>query len=244
MNFITLHNVSRTFSSKHRTLRALSKISLDVRQNEFLSIVGPSGSGKSTLLRIMAGLDREHSGQVTYSEAISRAEVSFVFQHFALLPWLTIFENIEIGVLARGLATTERKRFVNRELRRFGLAAFAQAYPKDLSGGMQQRVGLARALVNQPKIIFMDEPFSELDSFTASELRQELLRVWQEQHLTIVMITHITAEAIELADRIAVLTARPGKLEETVINRMPRPRSLRSKESFALEDRIMQLVRP
>lgn len=244
MELITVRNVSKQFRSQQRVVPALHDITLQIRQGEFFVIVGPSGSGKSTLLRLMAGFDQNYSGTIEHTETIKRSEMSFVFQHFALLPWLTIFENVEIGILAHQLAASERKNAVNAELKRFGLSAFADTCPKDLSGGMQQRVGLARALVNRPKIMFMDEPFSELDTFTASELRRELLDIWQQHHLTVVMVTHIVQEAVELADRVAVFTARPGKLEQIVSNKLPRPRNLRSADAFQLEDRLTKLVRP
>ena len=178
-------------------------------------------------------------------------DFSFVFQQFALLPWLTVSENISIGLVARNVSARHVKERVNKELKRFGLENFGDEYPRELSGGMRQRVGIARALATDPKVIFMDEPFSELDSFTAEELRKELLRIWQnpewiggEARPTIVMVTHIVEEAIELADRIAVLTPRPAKIERIVKNGLPRPRELRSQAFYALEDELYRLIRP
>lgn len=241
---ITVRRVSKEFKDIPK-IRVLSGLTFEVYQNEFLVLVGPSGSGKSTLLRILAGLDTGYSGAVAYGETLTYSDTSFVFQHFALLPWLTIFENVELSVLRSVPDATSRARIVGQELRKFGLRQFANSYPRELSGGMQQRAGLARALVNKPKILFMDEPFSELDTFTASELRHDLLDVWnQESDLTVVMVTHLVEEALELADRIAVLTPRPGKLEKILTNPLPRPRNLRSRDSFQLYDRLTDLIRP
>lgn len=175
---------------------------------------------------------------------ISRSDFSFVFQQFALFPWLTVFQNVELGLLSRNFSAKLRSSKVLTGLERLGLERFAQAFPRELSGGMRQRVGIARALVTSPKIIFMDEPFSELDSFTTSNLRQEFLEIWRQTKPTIVMVTHLIEEAAELADRVAVLTPRPGRIEKILPNPLPRPRQKRSKEFFQLEDELYQLVKP
>lgn len=226
-----------------RELIALKNINLEIGRGEFFVFVGPSGSGKSTLLRIMSGLETEYQGSLQV-DGITQSDMSFVFQQFALLPWMTAAENIALGLVARHVPVEAQASKVAQELKRFGLEKFAHSYPKELSGGMRQRVGIARAFATDPKIIFMDEAFSELDSFTAHELRQELLSIWQERRVTIVMVTHIIAEAIELADRIAVLTPRPGKIEAIVENDIPRPRRMRTEAAFAMEDKIASLIRP
>jgi ABC-type nitrate/sulfonate/bicarbonate transport system ATPase subunit len=241
---ITLKNVSKIFDADGVSLEALKDINLEISAGEFFVVLGPSGSGKSTLLRIMSGLEKEYRGEVRLAADVSLRDFSFVFQQFALLPWLTVAENVAFGLLARGMPLSERKKRVNRELNQLGLEKFADAYPRELSGGMRQRVGIARALATEPKVIFMDEPFSELDSFTAEELRKEILAIWQERHITVVMVTHIISEALELGDRIAVLTPRPGRIEEIVENNLPRPRVLRSEDFYRLEDRLHKLVRP
>jgi NitT/TauT family transport system ATP-binding protein len=244
-SIITLRHVTKVFheSARARTV-ALEDISLDIHEGEFFVFLGPSGSGKSTLLRIMSGLEKSYDGAVTLASQVGRENTSFIFQQFALWPWLTVAENIGIGLVARHESKQVYTARVEREMQRLGLVKFAHAYPRELSGGMRQRVGIARALATDPKIIFMDEPFSELDSFTAEELRKEILEVWKESKPTIVMVTHLIPEAIELADRIAVLTSRPGKLEDIVVNTIPRPRAKRSKEFFALEDSLYTLVSP
>ena len=250
---IVLHNVSKTFSvsaafrnpeASSQTVIALEGITLSIAHGELFVFLGPSGSGKSTLLRIMSGLEPSFDGTMHYGRGLSNADVSFVFQQFALLPWLTIWENIELGLLARHARKEKRSAIVRQALRTFGLLKFANAYPRTLSGGMRQRVGIARALATDPKIIFMDEPFSELDSFTAKTLREELLNIWHKQRPTIVVVTHLLEDAITLADRIAVLTPRPGRIERIIRNTLPRPRDRRSEGFFKLEDQLTALVKP
>lgn len=242
---ITVHNLAKTFMVKAaEKLVVLKDINLEIEQGEFFVFVGPSGSGKSTLLRIMSGLEKRYDGEVVFSEEIQPSDISFVFQQFALLPWLTVFENIELGILAKPVPEEIRKEGVVQEAKRFGLEKFAQAYPHELSGGMRQRVGLARAFISRPKVIFMDEPFSELDSFTAEELRKEFLYIWHQTHQTVVMVTHFVEEAIEFADRIGVLTPRPGMVEKILVNKLPRPRKKRSEEFFSLEDELYKLIKP
>ncbi|MDP3769699.1 MAG: ABC transporter ATP-binding protein [Candidatus Sungbacteria bacterium] len=253
---ITLKNISKTFVEyADHSIPALNNISLEIISGEIFVVVGPSGSGKSTLLRIMSGLEKKYDGEVILHDGLVPEDFSFVFQQFALLPWLTVSENIAIGLVARTDHRHVISERVNKELKRFGLEKFGHAYPRELSGGMRQRVGIARALATDPRVIFMDEPFSELDSFTAQELRKELLRIWQnpewgesKKHMqeqpTIVMVTHIVEEALELADRVAVLTPRPGKIEKIVKNNLLRPRALRSQEFFAAEDELYRLIKP
>lgn len=242
---LTLNNIRKVFlDAGGPPLAVLDGITLDIRDGEIFVFLGPSGSGKSTILRIMSGLEQSFEGEVRFGEGFSRERIGFVFQQFALLPWLTVAENIGLGLAARRLSDMERRTIVSRELDAFGLGEFSRAYPHELSGGMKQRVGIARALATDPNIIFMDEPFSELDSFTASALRKELLAIWQERKPTIVLVTHIIEEAIELGDRIAVLTPRPGRIERVVENRLPRPRNRRAPEFFALEDLLAEIVKP
>lgn len=241
---VSLRNVRKEFPVGSESFAVLSDINLDIQQGEFFVLVGPSGSGKSTLLRIISGLEKEYEGSIVFGQGISRADISFVFQQFALLPWLTVSQNVGLNVLALNISASQAQSMIDKELVLLGLEKFAHSFPRELSGGMRQRVGIARALVRNPKIIFMDEPFSELDSFTAQELRNELLRIWQERKPTIVLVTHIVPEAIELASRIAVLTDRPGRIEKIVANPLPRPRKLRSPASWQLEDELYALIKP
>ncbi len=241
---ITLDGIQKSFSEKEKSpTLALTNVNLRIRKGEFFVILGPSGCGKSTLLRIMSGLDIPTRGTVTLGRDILPEHLSFVFQHFALLPWLTVRKNIELGLISRGVPADERLKIVDAELARFGLTHHAQAFPRDLSGGLRQRVGLARAFAVDPTVLFLDEPFSELDSFIAEELRQELLSLWRERGTTIVLVTHLITEAVQLGDRIAVMTGQPGTVEAIVTVNLSRPRNLRSAENFALQDKLLDLVR-
>lgn len=242
--FISLHHISKIFKEGDRAVHSLEHIDLDIRAGEFFVFVGPSGSGKSTLLRIMSGLEKDFSGTVAYDNEADAHSRGFVFQQFALFPWLTVYQNIELGLLARHVPERERKEAVHRELKEFGLETFAHTHPRDLSGGMRQRVGIARALATDPRVLFMDEPFSELDMFTAEELHKNVLEIWQKRKMTIVMVTHIIEEAVKLADRIAVLTPRPGKIEKVFLNTLPRPRVERSQAFYDLEDQIAEIIKP
>lgn len=240
---ISLKNVTKIFSEDGKELIALKDISLEIKQGEFFIFLGPSGSGKSTLLRIMSGLEKSFNGKVELGPDTNKSDFSFIFQQFALLPWMSVFENVELGLLARKVSGPDREQRVMAELAKLGLEKFARNLPKELSGGMKQRVGIARALVTNPKIIFMDEPFSSLDSFTAGELRSEVLEIWQSTKTTMIMVTHLISEALELSDRIAVLTSRPGQIEQVVENPLPRPRKIRSQEFYGLEDKLYKLIR-
>jgi ABC-type nitrate/sulfonate/bicarbonate transport system ATPase subunit len=242
---ISFKGLSKSFLDEQgRSLVALKNVNLEVFEGEFLVVIGPSGCGKSTLLRLASGLEKDYFGKILFASDIKEGDMSFVFQHFALLPWLTVFQNVELPLIARKIKKEERERMVAREIQSLALDSFANSYPRQLSGGMRQRVGIARALVTNPKIIFMDEPFSELDSFTAQQLRKELLSIWEKRKMTIIMVTHQIEEALELADRIAVMSPRPGTIEKVVENRLGRPRDKRSKEFFALEDRLYTLIKP
>ncbi|HYU64643.1 MAG TPA: ABC transporter ATP-binding protein [Candidatus Paceibacterota bacterium] len=244
---IEVSGIKKTFRDSitgGKALLALEDISFEVTVGEFFILIGPSGSGKSTLLRIMSGFLKPDHGKTKFGEDLSHSDISFVFQQFALLPWLNVFENVELGLIARRIPVSQRIKMVEKELKEFGLQDFAKAYPRELSGGMRQRVGLARAFVTSPKIIFMDEPFSELDSFTAQVLRQDLLEIWRDRQPTIVMVTHITEEALLLGDRIAVMSDRPGSIKKIVKNSLPRPRKIRSQEFFAMEDELQRLIVP
>lgn len=244
MNAITLKNITKTFlDEKGKKIEALKDIDLQIQSGEFFIFLGPSGCGKSTLLRIMSGLEKEFAGNLILGKDIKSHDLSFVFQQFALLPWMSVFENCQLPLLSNDLSKEERFEKVSGQLKKLGLENFAKNHPKELSGGMKQRVGIARALVTDPKIIFMDEPFSALDSFTAKVLREEVLSIWQDEKPTIIMVTHLISEALELSDRIAVLTPRPGMIVEIIENTLPRPRQKRSDSFYQLEDKIYSLIK-
>lgn len=240
---LTLTNVTKRFKGDKKGISALKDVNLEVYEGEFLIIVGPSGSGKSTILRIMSGLEKNYHGDVSLN-GIKKEDFSFVFQQFALLPWLTAFENVELGLLSKDMSKEQRKKVIEDGLDHFGLLKFKDSYPRELSGGMRQRVGMVRAFARTPKVVFMDEPFSEIDSFTAEELRKEVLAIWKETGVTIVMVTHLIEEALELADRIAVLTPQPGMIEQIVENTLPRPRNKRSQDFFRFEDKLYKIIKP
>lgn len=219
---------------KKKHFDVLKEISFDVQEGEFLSIVGVSGCGKSTLLKIIAGLIKPNRGSIeSHSD-----QLAMVFQNFAIFPWLTVRENIEFGLKMKGVPQKERDVLATEKIKDVGLIGFEDKYPKALSGGMRQRVGLARALALNPKILLMDEPFSSLDTFTAEKLRSDLLGIWQKYKMTIVMVTHFVEEAIELSDKIIVLSKRPAIVKNQIEISLARPRDKRSKEFYVLLDKI------
>jgi NitT/TauT family transport system ATP-binding protein len=248
MAFLELKHVSKNFPQAKGTLKVLEDISFDVEEGEFLAIVGPSGCGKSTLLRIINGIVPLTSGQVLYKgrqvDGIN-LECALVFQSFALLPWLTVKANIEMGLEARGVPLEEREKKAGIYIDKVGLDGFEEAYPRELSGGMKQRVGLARALAVEPRVLLMDEPFSALDALTAITLREELLDIWQAQNMsvrTIVQVTHIIEEAVELADRIIVMASGPGRVVADLKVELPRPRDRRAEAFNAFTDKVFSLI--
>lgn len=236
---ITADKIGKSFFLDTQEQPVLKGISLEIKRGELLCLVGPSGCGKSTLLRILAGLDHSYTGKIGRAKEV---KISMVFQNFALFSWLTVEENIGFGLRMLGRAEDKIKQQVATEIRTMGLAEFAKNHPKELSGGMKQRVGLARALVMQPDILLMDEPFSALDAFTAKGLRQDLLTIWQERKMTVVMVTHLVEEATELADRIVVVSPRPGTISKILNNPLPRPRDRRSDSFYQLSDELEKLI--
>jgi NitT/TauT family transport system ATP-binding protein len=229
--------VNNDFGKKTK-LMVLDDFNLQVREGEFLSILGPSGCGKSTFLNMLAGLDKQDGGQILIDgEPVSDRSFDrgMVFQGYALFPWRTVLENVEIGLQIRGLEKKEREEIARYYLAMVGLTAFANRYPHQLSGGMKQRVAIARVLAYQPDIMLMDEPFAALDAQTRETLQLELIRIWEADKKTIVFITHSIDEAILLSDRVAVMTARPGRVKEIIDVSLPRPRSeeIRNSSEFA-----------
>jgi len=227
---IRIDGVSRTFVSKRgETVQALDHISFDVDEGEFVSIVGPSGCGKSTLLKIIAGLIPPSAGQVLIGGqpvAGPRSDIGFVFQQPVLLPWRTVKANVMLPVEVLKLDRRDGERRAADLLETVGLSNFANHYPMELSGGMQQRVGIARALVHDPVLLLMDEPFGALDAMTRDHMTLELLSIWRAFRKTVLFVTHSIAEAVFLADRVVTMTARPGRVAEVVTIDLPRPRDL------------------
>lgn len=227
---LVIDSASYVFPSRQgKDLVALSDVSMEIAPNQFAVIVGPSGCGKSTLLRLVAGLESPTSGEVRLgSELITgpSAERGMVFQNYTLFPWLTLRQNIEFGPRLARLSPAERKERSDHLLDQIGLSRFADAYPKQLSGGMMQRVAIARALANDPQILLMDEPFGALDSQTRGLMQELLTRIWSETKKQILFITHDIEEAVFLGERIYVMAARPGRIKEVVDVDLSYPRSI------------------
>ena len=231
-----------------KLLQVLEDVTLDVRANEVLCLLGPSGCGKSTILRIVAGLIRPTRGEVLYHgrplDGLSPG-VAIVFQSFALFPWLTVEQNVAKVLRPLGLDEAAAREKARAAIRNVGLEGFRDAYPRELSGGMKQRVGMARALVVNPEVLLMDEPFSQVDALTAQALRAEVLDIWDDRERnpsSIVMVSHDISEVAYMADRIVVLSANPGRIRTIVENTLPRPRDTRSAEFGALLDRLHDVV--
>jgi NitT/TauT family transport system ATP-binding protein len=248
MALLELKHISKSFAHSKGTLRVLEDVSFNIEEGEFVALVGPSGCGKSTLLRIINGIMPMTAGQVLYQgrqvDGIN-LECALVFQSFALLPWLSVKSNIELGLEARGLPPAEREKRAGIYIDKVGLDGFEEAYPRELSGGMKQRVGFARALAVEPKVLMMDEPFSALDALTAITLREELLDIWQSPDMPVhnlIIVTHIIEEAVELADRIIVLASGPGRIVGDLKVDLPRPRDRRSEAFNAWTDKVFSLI--
>jgi len=223
---LTLHEVSHRFELKGQPLPVLDGISLHIARGEFVALLGPSGCGKSTLLRLVAGLDPPSAGSLTVEgEAIEGPDPSrvVVFQDPTLYPWRTVWSNVALGLEARGLLRLHRAR-VEDALRLVGLASFANAYPHQLSGGIAQRAALARALVNDPKLLILDEPLGQLDSLTRMTMQSELVSLWQRAGFTALLVTHDVEEALFLAGRVIVLSERPAHVSAEIMNALPYPR--------------------
>jgi len=212
---------------RKQQIAALQDFNLDIREGEFFTLLGPSGCGKSTFLNVLAGLARKTGGSISIdgqpASGINR-EQGVVFQGYALFPWRTVLENIEVGLEIRKIPRRERRETAEQFLHLVGLSGFGQRYPHELSGGMRQRVAIARSLAYSPSLLLMDEPFAALDAQTREILQSELLRIWEQHKTTIVFITHSLDEAIYLSDRIAIMTHRPGRIKSVLDIALPRPR--------------------
>lgn len=224
---LTVEKISKQFRARGRTLEALSEVNLSVKEGEFICLIGPSGCGKSTLLNLIAGLDHPSKGRILAGGKPIRGagpDRILMFQEPALFPWLTIQENVEFGLKIRGLSKADRVERAQAGLRLVGLADFARSYVHQLSGGMKQRAALARALVLDPELLLLDEPFAALDACSRDLLHQELLNIWERTAKTILFVTHNVPEALRLADRIVVFSARPGRVIREFRVGMTRPR--------------------
>ena len=252
MSKLCIEAVSRTFAPARKgtppTL-ALQPITIDVADNDFITILGPSGCGKSTLLRIIAGLDKASQGRVVLDGAVVTgpgSERGMVFQSYTLFPWLSVLDNIAFGLREKGVAKERRDEVVREWISQIGLTGFAHHYPKQLSGGMQQRTAIARALANGPAILLLDEPFGALDNQTRGLMQETLLDIWQRDRKTVLFVTHDIEESIFLASRVLVMTARPGRIKADVPINLPYPRhyTLKTSPEFsAFKARLTEDIR-
>jgi ABC-type nitrate/sulfonate/bicarbonate transport system ATPase subunit len=238
---LVIDNVSRVFPAVRggAPTRALEPTNLSVADNDFVTILGPSGCGKSTLLRMVAGLDTPTTGRILLDgKAITGpgADRGMVFQSYTLFPWLTVSENISFGLRERGVSTRERNDIAKQWLEKVGLTSFANHFPKQLSGGMQQRTAIARALANDPKILLLDEPFGALDNQTRALMQELLLGIWERERKTVIFVTHDIEEAVFLASRTVVMSARPGRIKADIAVDLPHPRHYTIKTSPAFSD--------
>lgn len=245
---VVIEKIEKKYIQQQHIIEALSPISLTVHENEFIALVGPSGCGKSTLLNILGGFLRPSGGDVYFSELTENTEpsVGSVFQDIGLYPWLTVAENIAFGLEELPLTTTERHERVTDKMSLVGLESFAHVYPHQLSGGMQQRVGIARALAIHPDLLLMDEPFSALDAQTRQLMQEELVRILEQTKVTTIYVTHNINEAVFLADRVVVMSGRPGSIKEIIPIDLPREN--RHKAEYmphftAYVDKIWHLIR-
>lgn len=246
MGRVNIRNVSRRFvkDGVSQTL-ALDNVSLDIEDKEFVCFIGPSGCGKTTLLRIVSGLDFPDSGEVFVdNERITSPgpKRGMVFQEYSLFPWKSVIDNIIFGPQMRGVKKKDAIEEAQKYLELVGLEQFRDSYPHELSGGMKQRVAIARALANEPEVLLMDEPFGALDAQTRNTLQHELLNIWQKKNITILFVTHSVDEAVFLADRIVMMTARPGKIKEVIKVDIPRFRDRTSLEVNQLRNRVLKLL--
>jgi NitT/TauT family transport system ATP-binding protein len=246
---IEITDLAVAFSRAGRTVEALRRITLMTTPGEFVALLGPSGCGKSTLLNAVAGFVRPTTGRVTVDGLPVTgpgADRGVVFQQHSLFPWKTVLGNVEFGLRMRGVDRTERTSQALAYLNLVGLTGFERAYPQELSGGMQQRVGIARVLVNRPRVMLMDEPFGALDAQTRLTMQELLLGVWREVRTTVLFVTHDIDEALFLADRVAVMTARPGEIRDLLEVKLARPRAasiITTAEFMALKARVLAQVR-
>jgi NitT/TauT family transport system ATP-binding protein len=246
---LKINNIKKSFKRKgSHELLVLDHVKFDIHEGEVIALLGKSGSGKSTLLRIIAGLIDATAGKVLFREEPINEPIpglTMVFQHFALLPWLTVLENVELGLEAQGVGREERRKRALAAIDVVGLDGFESAYPKELSGGMSQRVGIARALVVDPEVLLMDEPFSALDVLTADKMRSDLINIWQSDKTnikSILIVTHNIEEAVILADRILVFSNNPGYVQQEIKVDLPHPRSDQDPKVRSLVEKIYRIM--
>jgi ABC-type nitrate/sulfonate/bicarbonate transport system ATPase subunit len=240
---LAIRAVSKTYRASGADLEVLRRLDFTVGAGEFTTIVGASGCGKSTLLRLVIGLDGDYEGDILIDDRRVEqpgADRSIVFQDHRLFPWLTVEQNVALGIEASEPDRGKRRRRVADYIELVGLSGFARAYPHQLSGGMAQRAAIARALVTEPKVLLLDEPLGALDSLTRAYLQEELLRIWRERRVTVLMVTHDVEEAVYLSDKVIVLEPRPGRIRGIVDIDLPHPRDRASPTFVALKEQVVR----
>ncbi len=243
---VRAHRVSKVFIDESgRKLKALDGVSFEIHDGEFICILGPSGCGKTTLLRMLTGLDQPTSGELFLKDkpiVKPGPERGMIFQEFALFPWLTVIKNIEFGLEVKGVSNEEKSKIARRYIEMIGLNGFENSYPHEISGGMNQRVAVARALANEPEVLLMDEPFGTLDAQTRLLMQDELLAIWKATGKTILFVTHCVNESVFLAQRVIVMTPRPGRINEIVRVDLEHPRKRYGSQVDALKERLIGLI--
>lgn len=231
---IVAKHIDKVYVSNKKKTQAIADASIDIQDNDFVCVVGPSGCGKSTLLRMLAGLDFPTAGKITVNDKLVTGpgpDRGMVFQTYTLFPWMTVEDNIKFGLKIKNMPKDKQQEIANKYLNIIGLTKFAKSYPKELSGGMKQRVAIARALANQPEVLLMDEPFGALDPHTKFMMQLLLREIWETEHPTVVFITHDIDEAVFLANKIYVMSARPGRVIKEVNVYLPHKRELELKDT-------------
>jgi NitT/TauT family transport system ATP-binding protein len=243
---LSIKNLNKTYHTEEGDeVVALLDINLDVADKELVCFIGPSGCGKTTLLRITAGLEKPDSGTLTVNNEPIKGpgpDRGMVFQEYSLFPWRTVLKNITFSLELKKIPKSERQKIARDFLELVGLSKFADSYPHELSGGMKQRVAIARAMVNDPDVLLMDEPFGAVDAQTRNRLQHELLNIWEKKKKTVLFITHSVDEAVFLADKVVVFTARPGRIKEVFSIDLPRPRERTSFEANAVREHLLNTL--
>jgi NitT/TauT family transport system ATP-binding protein len=246
MSFLTINTVGKVYhGERNEEVLALSDVSFACNEGEFITVVGSTGCGKTTILRLIAGLELPSSGTISIADKVVNdinKDVTLVFQQYSLFPWINVIDNICFSLELKGIEKSERIERARKLTSLVGLTGFEKAYPYELSGGMQQRAAIARALAYNPKVLLLDEPFGALDERTRHRLQEEVLEIWQREKKTIILVTHNIDEAVFLADRVFVMRDSPGSIEEEIAVDLPRPRDRRSKEFIDLHIKIREIL--
>ena len=245
MSSISIKNVTKIFKSNDKEYTALNNANLEIKEGEFICLLGPSGCGKSTLLNMLAGFEKPTKGEILINdEKVDKPRIDrlTIFQDYGLLPWRSVEKNVQLGLETLKVPKEERKKISDKYIHLVGLDKFKNHHPSELSGGMKQRVAIARALAAKPKILFMDEPFGALDPITRIKLQEDIIKIWQEEKMTIIFVTHDVEEAVYLASKIVVMSPNPGKVTKVIENKLPRPVDRNSTDFYLTKDNIFHIL--